>query len=68
MTTRHLCPACDNYLHSSTEDGTTIVFCRVGHCPSTKANDGIKGSDGETVDELAVKFIAQLEADPDWQD
>jgi hypothetical protein len=60
------CPACDHELTDTVDGDETIVWCGYGPCPSEKASDGIRGND--TVANLSKKLIAQLEADPDWQD
>ncbi len=64
------CPACDREFTDTVDldNGTivTIVWCGYGPCPSVRASDGIRGED--TVANLSKKLIAQLEADPDWED
>ncbi len=41
------CPVCNNPLnverHPDTPDGYYILWCGVGRCPSTAANDGASG-------------------------
>ena len=64
MKSRHRCPACNNPLSVLKEDSTIVIWCSVGRCPSTKANDGIKGYDTESA--LAKTLIQQLNDDPDW--
>lgn len=58
------CPACGNPLRSMTEDGTTVVYCCAGRCPSEKANDGVKGT--EPVEELAQRLIVLVEDERSW--
>jgi len=58
------CPACDSPLKAISEDGTNLVWCSVGRCPSLIANDGLKG--GQPVDELARKLIGIIEQDETW--
>lgn len=65
-TLRHRCPCCDHRLCYIVEDGTTVVWCGYFKCRSYKANDGIKGNQGESKDQLAKMLIEELQGNPDW--
>lgn len=64
----HKCPACQHPLRAVSEDGTVMVWCGFGKCPSASSNDGIKGVNGETAEQLADALIAKLEDILDWSE
>lgn len=64
LTLTQTCPACGNRLRSITEDGTTLVYCGVGRCPSEAAANGVKGD--KPVELLARELIVMVEQDDSW--
>lgn len=65
-TTIH-CPACQSSLRFAKEDGTVLVRCENPRCPSALAQDGIKGVDRESPNQLAMKLVETLNSERDWE-